>query len=73
MRYNIDHKAVPELQEWFLYSVLYHIDHMAVPGLQEWCLHNMSLCCEHLQRRQIHFVFISRPDKQMTYYTVHDK
>ena len=71
--YHIDHTAVPELQEWFLYSVLYHIDHMAVPGLQEWCLHNVSLCCEHLQRRQIHFVCISRPDKQMTYYTVHDK
>ena len=50
MRYHIDHKAVPEQQEWFMYSVLYHIDHMAVPGLQEWCLHNMSLRCEPLQR-----------------------
>jgi hypothetical protein len=50
VRYHIDHTAVPELQELFLYSVLYHIDHMAVPGLQEWCLHNMSLCCGHLQR-----------------------
>ena len=35
------HKAVPELQEWFIHHVRYHIDHKAVPELQEWFLHDV--------------------------------
>ena len=63
INYVLYHKAVPERQEWLLYSVLYQIDHTAIPGLQEWYLYYVLYQIHHtavaeLQAMLLHNVIL---------------